>query len=326
MKIAVDAMGGDYAPVEVVKGAVEAARDYGIATILAGDEDRIKKEIAALSAEGLPIEVRHASEIIEMSEHPANAIRKKPNSSVVVAANLVCTGEAQAMVSAGNTGAAMAVATIKIGRIPGVSRPGIATPLPTMKGRTTLIDAGANVNCSVEHLMQFAVMGSQYAEHVLKVKNPRIGLLSIGEELSKGDELTRATNVKLAESNLNFVGNVEGKEIFRGAADVIVCDGFAGNIVLKATEGVSELILKNLMEELARKSLVEIVAPALHDLKARMDYAEYGGAPLLGVNGVVIICHGRSEAKAIRNAIRAAASAVENKIVGSIRSSFRENK
>lgn len=325
MKIAVDAMGGDYAPAEIVKGSVEAAREYGIPIILVGDQDRIQTELAALSATSEPnIEVQHASEVVEMNEHPAHAIRRKTDSSIVVAGKLVKSGEAQATVSAGNTGAAMAVATLKVGRIPGIDRPAIASFLPTIKGKCIMLDAGANVDCTVDNLIQFAVMGSRYAERVLKVDNPRVGLLSIGEEPSKGDELTKATNVRLAESDLNFIGNVEGKDIFRGAADVVVCDGFAGNIVLKVAEGVGELIAKLLVQELGRLSLIESAAPALQCLKSKMDYAEYGGAPLLGVNGVCIIGHGRSDAKAIRNAIRAAADAVENDVVGCIRASFQQ--
>jgi len=325
MKIAVDAMGGDHAPVEIVKGSVEAAREYGIPVILVGDHDRIHQELAQLSASSESnIEVRHASEVVGMDEHPANAMRRKTDSSIVVAGNLVINGEAEAMVSAGNTGAAMAVATIKIGRIPGIGRPAIASFLPTMRGKCILLDAGANVDCSVDNLLQFAIMGKQYAESVLKVENPRIGLLSIGEEPTKGDELTKATNARLSSEDLNFIGNVEGKEIFRGAADVVVCDGFAGNIVLKVAEGVGELISKLLLDELGSRSLLETAAPALRVMKSKMDYSEYGGAPLLGVNGVCIIGHGRSDGKAIRNAIRAAATAVENDVVGCIRASVRQ--
>jgi phosphate acyltransferase len=322
MKIALDAMGGDYAPAEVVKGAAEACTKYGISTILVGDRARIESEMQSLGMDTAGLEIKHASDVVGMDEHPASAIRRKADSSIVVAADLVSGGEAQAMVSAGNTGAAMAVAALKVGRIPGVDRPGIASFLPTMNGKCILLDAGANVDCSVENLLQFAVMGSEYAKSALKVENPRVGLLSIGEEPTKGDELTKAANARLAQMSLNFVGNVEGKEIFRGAADVIVCDGFAGNIVLKSAEGVIELIVKVLKSELAARSLTEAVAPALQALMCKVDYAEYGGAPLLGVNGVCIISHGRSDSRAIRNAIRAAADAVENDAVGCIRKAF----
>jgi glycerol-3-phosphate acyltransferase PlsX len=324
MKIAVDAMGGDYAPAEIVKGSVEAAREYGIPIILVGDRERIQGELAALSAtdESL-IEIKHASEVVGMDEHPAHAIRRKADSSIVVAGNLVISGEAQAMVSAGNTGAAMAVATLKVGRIPGIDRPAIASYLPTMNGKTVLLDAGATVDCSVENILQFAIMGSQYVGHVMKIDKPRVGLLSIGEEPTKGNELTKAANACLAESGLNFIGNVEGKEIFRGAADVVVCDGFDGNVVLKVAEGMAELILGTLYEEMKRSQCTEAFGPVLGKLKSKIDYAEYGGMPLLGVNGVCIIGHGRSDAKAMRNAIRAAASAVENDVVGCVRASVR---
>ena len=330
MKIAVDAMGGDHAPVEVVKGAVEAAGEYGIPVILVGDRDRIEAELANYPSAVPSIEVKHASEVVEMDENPATAMRRKPDSSLVVAANLVKDGAAQAMISAGNTGAAMAVATLKIGRIQGIDRPAIGSLLPTNNGKAVLLDAGANVDCSVENLLQFAVMGREYAERVLKLKNPRVGLLSIGEEASKGNELTKATNARLSQASLNFIGNVEGKDVFRGAADVIICDGFAGNIVLKFAEGISEFMLATLREEISRSSLSKIgvllLQPALRRAKAKLDYAEYGGAPLLGVNGVCLICHGRSDARAIRNAVRAAASAVENDVVECIRASVQQKE
>lgn len=331
MRIAVDAMGGDYAPVEIVKGAVIAAVKYEIPIALVGAEGSIKQELNRCSAVSKSlIEIRHASEIVEMDEHPANAIRKKSDSSIVIAANMVKNNEAQAMVSAGNTGAAMAVATLKLGRIRGIDRPAICSLLPTLKGKAVLIDAGANVDCSVENLLQFALMGNEYAARVFKIDHPRVGLLSIGEEASKGDTLTKSANAQLSQSGLNFIGNVEGKEIFRGEVDVIVCDGFAGNIVLKVAEGIAEFIQKTLNEEI-RRSLIyklgaSLVLPAMKKAKSRLDYTEYGGAPLLGINGVCIISHGRSDAKAICNAIRAAANAVENDVVEYISASVRNNE
>ncbi len=264
-----------------------------------------------------------------MDDHPANAIRRK-DSSIVVAASLVNSGDAQAMVSAGNTGAAMAVATLKLGRIPGIERPAIASMIPSMGNRVVLLDAGANVDCDVNNLMQFAVMGRTYAERVFGVADPRVGLLSIGEEPSKGDKLTKATNASLSESGMNFVGNVEGKDIFRGAADVVICDGFAGNITLKVAEGMGEFLVAVLKQEVKRSLLAKIgvlfLAPALKRAKVHLDYAEYGGAPLLGANGICIIGHGRSNARAIRNAIRVAASAVESDVVGSITAAVRQKE
>ena len=319
MKIAVDAMGGDHAPIEVVKGAVEAAEEYGLSIILVGDSERVEPELDKYGTRNPKIEVKHAPEVVEMHEHPANAIRRKQRSSIVITSELVKVGEAQAMVSAGNSGAAMAVAMLKLGRIRGIDRPAIMTPLPSAKGRVVMLDAGANVDCSVENLLQFAIMGREYAEHVMKIPSPRIGLLSIGEEASKGNELTKAANIKLAESGLNFIGNVEGRDIPRGTADVVVCDGFDGNIVLKVAEGTAEFMIGTITKEIDRSVLSRIgamfIRPALARTKATLDYAEYGGVPLLGVNGVCIICHGRSQAKAIKNAIRAAADAAENEIV-----------
>lgn len=330
MKIAIDAMGGDHAPAEIVKGAVEAAGKYEIPVILVGDRDIIESELAKYAVANLPIEVKHASEVVEMDEHPANAIRRKSDSSIVVAADLVNAGDAQAMVSAGNTGAAMAVATLKLGRIPGIDRPAIGALFPTTNGKVVMLDAGANVDCSVTNLLQFAVMGREYAERVLGLKNPRIGLLSIGEEASKGNELTKAANAKLCQTALNFIGNVEGKDIFRGVADVVICDGFDGNIVLKVAEGIPEFMLACLKDEINRSPIyklgVLLLRPALRKAKAKLDYAEYGGAPLLGVNGICIICHGRSNAHAIRNAIRAAAAAVENNVVKYISASVQQEE
>jgi glycerol-3-phosphate acyltransferase PlsX len=328
MKIAVDAMGGDNAPLEIVKGSLDAAQEFGVPVILVGDSEKIERELSKYPGDKSGVEVKHASEVVEMGDHPAQAIRRKSDSSIVVAGKLVRSGEAQALVSAGNTGAAMAVATLVIGRIPGIVRPGIASFLPTQKGKTVMLDAGANVDCSVENLMQFALMGNEYAARVMKVEKPRIGLLSIGEEPTKGDELTKATNAELAKSGLNFIGNVEGKDVFRGAADVVVCDGFTGNVTLKVAEGMAELILSELSYQIKRSLRAKIgylfMKPALRNTKGRLDYAEYGGAPLLGVNGVTIIGHGRSDARAIRNAIRAAINAVENDVVECIQTSIQQ--
>ena len=328
MRIAVDAMGGDFAPVEVVRGAVEATDKDGIDVVLVGDRDQIRRELAKYPA--ADIEVKHASEVVQMDEHPANAIRRKPDSSIVVAAGMVVNGDADAIVSAGNTGAAMAVATLKFGRIPGIARPAIAALIPTSKGKAVLLDGGANVDCSVENLLQFAVMGREYAERVLKLNNPRVGLLSIGEEPSKGNELTKAAHAQLTKSDLHFIGNVDGKDVFRGAAEVIICDGFAGNLVLKTAEGIAEFLHASLKEEI-NKSIIyklagRVLSSAFRRAKNHLDYAEYGGAPLLGVNGVCIISHGRSDARAIRNAIKAAASAVENNVVKFISTTVQQDE
>jgi glycerol-3-phosphate acyltransferase PlsX len=316
-------MGGDNAPVEIVKGALDAAREDGIPVILVGDEKRLAAELGKHRFPESLVSIRHASEVVEMAESPSTVLRRKPDSSLVVSACLVKNREAQAMVSAGNTGAAMAVATLKFGRIKGIVRPAIASMMPTIHGKAVLLDAGANVDCSVENLLQFAMMGDQYAEHVLGVPNPRVGLLSIGEEPTKGDELTKATNAALQQvTDINFIGNVEGKELFRGEVDVVVCDGFAGNLVLKISEGVAELMVSMLKSGIKKNPATMLggllVKPAFQALKNKLDYAEYGGAPLLGLDGVCIISHGRSNARAIQNAIRAAAKAVEGDVVGCI--------
>ncbi|MHB1458262.1 MAG: phosphate acyltransferase PlsX [Armatimonadota bacterium] len=330
MRIAVDAMGGDHAPFEIVKGAVEASSQFDIPVILVGDKSHIEAELSKYPGKTSGIEVFHASEIVQMDEHPANAIRKKPDSSIVVCANLVKSGRAQAMISAGNTGAAMAVATLKLGRIKGIDRPAIGSLMPHSKGVCVMLDAGANVDCNVENMLQFALMGNAYAQRIFKQDKPRVGLLSIGEEPSKGNELTKSTNARLTKTDLNFIGNVEGKEMFRGAVDVVVCDGFDGNLVLKATEGIAEFFVTTLSTEIDKSMVSRIgallIRPAFKRVMDRLDYAEYGGAPLLGVNGICIIGHGRSDSRAIRNAIRAAADAVENDVVGCIKESMRHQE
>lgn len=323
-------MGGDHAPLEIVKGAVEASSKFGVPVILVGDKSSIDSELSKYPGRASGIEIFHASEIVQMDEHPANAIRKKPDSSIVVCANLVKSGRAQAMISAGNTGAAMAVATLKLGRIKGIDRPAIGSLMPHSKGVCVMLDAGANVDCSVENMLQFALMGNAYAQRIFRQERPRVGLLSIGEEASKGNELTKSTNARLAQTNLNFVGNVEGKEMFRGAVDVVVCDGFDGNLVLKATEGIAEFFVTTLKTEIDKSIIFRIgamlIRPAFKLMMDRLDYAEYGGAPLLGVNGICIIGHGRSDARAICNAIRAASDAVENDVVGCITESMRQQE
>lgn len=317
-----DAMGGDYAPAEIVKGSLAAARKYGLKVILVGDEKLVRAELAGEDYHGL-VDVQHAPEVIEMGEPPAVAIRRKQNSSVVVAAKLVKEGAAQAFVSAGSTGASMAAALLQIGRIKGIDRPAIASILPNEKGFTVLLDVGANVDCKPQQLLQFGLMGYLYAQKILAISDPRVGLLSVGEEETKGNELTLSVFPLLKNSGLNFIGNVEGRDIFQGTVDVVVCDGFVGNIVLKAGEGMVAALFKMLKEEITRNWLARvgmgIAFCALKNFRKHLDYTEYGGAPLLGVDGVSIICHGSSKAKAIKNAIRLARDSVDNRLVEAIR-------
>lgn len=321
MKIAVDAMGGDFAPGEIVKGALLAAREYKQAIILVGDEEKVRAELGN-SDPGELISIVHAPEVIEMGEHPALAVRRKKDSSIVRATQLVKEGEASALVSAGSTGAAMASALLGLGRIKGIDRPAIAGVLPSEKGFTVLLDVGANVDCKPQNLLQFSVMGYLYAKRVLGVANPRVGLLSNGEEETKGNELTLAAYPLLQSAGINFVGNVEGRDIFRGTVDVVVCDGFIGNIVLKSAEGIAGSLYKTLKEEINRSWMAKIgivmAIKALMRFKKRIDYAEYGGAPLLGVNGVSIICHGSSTAMAVKNGVRVAMESVDNHLVEAI--------
>lgn len=327
MKIAVDAMGGDYAPAEIVRGALEAARECRQEIILVGDEKKIAAELGSAPPPG--VEIMHAPETITMAEQPAVAVRKKKQSSIVQAVRLVKEGVAAAVVSAGSTGATMAASLLGLGRIPGIDRPAIASVLPRQGGRTVLLDVGANVDCKPHHLLQFALMGSLYTEKILGIPRPRVGLLNVGEEETKGNELTLAAHSLLRASPLNFIGNVEGRDIFAGTADVVVCDGFVGNIVLKSGEGLALALLEMLKEEVAKSLAARLGAfmllPALRSFKQKVDYVEYGGAPLLGVNGVVIICHGRSNAKAIKNAIKRAEEAVNSNLVQAIQESIGES-
>ncbi len=325
VKIAVDAMGGDLAPGEIVRGALQAATEYRLSVILVGDEELVRAELDNSNAGGL-ISVVHASETIGMGEHPAIAVRRKKDSSVVRATQLVRDGVAGAVVSAGNTGAAMASALLYLGRIKGVDRPAIAGVLPKEKGCSLMLDVGANVDCKPAHLLRFGIMGYHYAKKIMGIDNPRVGLLSNGEEDSKGNEATLAAFPGLQAAGINFVGNIEGRDIFNGSVDVVVCDGFIGNVVLKASEGMAAMLLKMVKEEMANnypaKPGMAIAAPTLGELKKRMDYHEYGGAPFLGVNGVSIACHGSSTANAIKNAIRLAGNSVDNCLVESIRESM----
>jgi glycerol-3-phosphate acyltransferase PlsX len=310
--IAVDAMGGDQAPAPEVHGAVRAARSQDVNVLLVGREEVLKQELAKYDGwRSLPLRIVHASEVVTMEDNPARAVRNKRDSSIRVAARLVREGEAHGLVSAGNTGAAMAIAKTVLGMIPGVDRPALASAFPTVKGKpVVVVDVGANVDSTAEMLAQFAVMGEIYSRLIFHTQAPRVGLLSIGEEEHKGNDLTRGATQLLKALPLRFAGNVEGRDLYTGGVDVIVCDGFVGNVALKVSEGLVEVFKHMLQESLeatiTRKIGYMMSRAAYRDFKRRMDYSEYGGAPLLGVKGVVIICHGRSNDNAIRNAIRVA--------------------
>ncbi len=310
--VALDAMGGDHAPRVEIEGAILAARELDARILLVGRPDAIKTELARHRHRGLPIEIVPASEVIAMSDSPGLVFRKKKDSSAHVATHLVREGKAHALVSAGNTGAVLGVARFLLGTLPSVSRPALAAPFPTSRGGVAVIlDVGANVDSKVGHLVQFAVMGEIYYRTVFHVRRPRVGLLSIGEEESKGNELVREAHNEMKSLPLHFVGNVEGRDVFTGAvADLIVCDGFIGNIALKISEGVAELISAKLKEALKSNLPAKVgyvlSKRAYADFRRKIDYSEYGGAPLLGVRGICIIGHGRSNANAIKNAVRVA--------------------
>jgi len=328
MRIILDAMGGDYAPQVAVEGAVMAARELGVEVILVGREDVIRAELAKHNTSGLSLPIVHASQVIEMQEHPAAAVKAKPDSSMVVGMKMLKRGEADAFVSAGNSGGVLAAAIFHLGRIKGIKRPALATPYPTTKGFCFLIDVGANTDCKPDYLLQFALMGHVYAERVMGIKNPRIGLLSNGEEETKGTMVVQEAHQLLKASGLNFIGNVEGKDIPAGMADVVVSDGFTGNVVVKLSEGLAMALMGVIKEEIKKRPLAILggllARPAFKAVAKRLDYREYGGGPLLGVDGVVIVAHGRSDAIAIKNAIRAAKKAVEGGILKAIKEGLEE--
>lgn len=329
--IAVDAMGGDRGCPPVVEGSLAYLKEYGDSVILVGKGEKIAKEISRHKCPpSLPLRIQEASEVVEMDEPPSAALRRKKDSSIRVGIELVKRGEAHAFVSAGNTGAVMATAVVILGNLPEVERPAIATVMPTLKGNCILLDVGANVDCKPKHLLQFAIMGNVYAKDILKKQNPRVGLLSIGEEETKGNELTKEAYKSLEEgTSLIFVGMVEGRDLFSGNIDVVVCDGFTGNIALKFSESLAEMIGALMREEFS-KSLPSrlgyfLTRPAFERFKKRVDYSEYGGAPLLGVSGVCIISHGRSTAKAIKNALRVASECVRNQVITHIREGVQDS-
>jgi glycerol-3-phosphate acyltransferase PlsX len=327
MRIALDAMGSDRAPGVDVRGGIRAARRFGHEIVLVGREAEIRVLLDGGDATGLPLSVVNASEVVEMGEHPAQAVRAKKDASIVVAMRLLRDGQVDAVVSAGNSGGVLAASLAsvgRIGRIPGIQRPAISTVLPTIDGRVFMLDIGANTDCKPEWLMQFAIMGSAYAQHVMGISRPRVALLSNGEEKIKGSALVQETHALLEREcpELNVVGNAEGKDIMRGIADVIVTDGFTGNVAVKTAEGTASMLLKVLSAEIKSRPLAMLggllAKPAFGAVRKRLDFREYGGGQLLGVNGVVVIAHGRSDELAIENAIGVAVAAREANIVSVI--------
>lgn len=321
--IALDAMGSDRAPGPEVEGAILAAQEYNVEVLLVGREDEIRAELRQHPHRGLRIRIVHADEVIGMREKPVEAVRSKPKSSMRVGAKLVREGEAAAFVSAGNTGAAMATAIVTLRTLPGVDRPALASVFPTSQGTPCLmLDVGANVDCRPHHLQQFAVMGDIYYRAIFGVKRPRVGILSVGEEDTKGNDLTIEASKLLRQMTLNFVGNVEGRDLYNGRVDVIVCDGFVGNVALKTSEGLVTAIrgmLKDSLQATMTRQLGYLLSRnAFLDFKKRLDYSEYGGAPLLGVRGVCIVGHGSSDGQAIKNAVRVAAETASRGINSTI--------
>jgi glycerol-3-phosphate acyltransferase PlsX len=314
LRIAVDAMGGDTGPQNIVEGAVQAANDFDLEIILVGKESLIKEELGRHKVVGGRITIQNATETIEMDESPVKAVVKKKDSSITVATNMVKAGEAQAVVSAGNTGAMVAAATLFLGLLPGVKRPGIATLFPTMEGLTVVMDVGANLNPTAEQLFHYAIMSDIFCRNILKKPRPSIGLVNVGEEESKGTEELKNAYKLLRDSNLNFVGNIEGRDIFSARTNCVICDGMVGNVALKVAESVFGLILKLMKREIKRNPLALLGAllckPALSAIRKETSYEEAGGAALLGTNGNVVIAHGSSSSYAIRNAIRNAAQYV----------------
>ncbi len=325
MRIVLDAMGSDKHPQPEVEAAVEAVRHFGDGLILVGDRPRLL-ELLGKRAEG--IEIIHAPEVFEMSDHISPGSLRKVQNSMGVGIDLVKDGKAEAFVTAGNTGGAMAIGLARLGRLSGLKRPALSVFFPVKGGRCAVLDIGANAECKPEYLLQFALMGAVYAEQVLGVKNPRVGLLSNGEEAGKGNELVKATYPLLQASGLNFIGNVEGKELFGGAADVVVTDGFTGNILVKASEAIAKLITDRLREELMKSPLTMLggllAKPAIRELRKDLDPAEVGAAPLLGINGLIFVAHGRSDQRALFSAIRLARHSVEVGLLASLRTAIEQ--
>jgi len=333
LRIALDGMGGELGPAEMVAGALEAVCAFGHHVTLLGDREKLQSALGQYrdldpgklgagktSSSSLDsyINIVHTSQVVEMDESPLDALRRKKDSSILVAFNLLKRGEVDAVVSAGNSGATMAAAVKTVGRLPGIARPGIAGIFPTLKKPLVMMDVGANVDCRPKHLMQFGVMASAFSKSLFGIETPRVGLLSIGEEGGKGNALVKGTHELLSNSSLNYIGNVEGRDTFQGDVDVIVCDGFVGNVCLKLSEGLAEAMVSMLREEFSKRLKSKVgyllTKGAYASFKKRTDYAEYGGAPLLGLCGVGIICHGRSNATAIKNAIKIAAELAKQRV------------
>ena len=327
MIIALDAMGGDFAPVSTVEGAIFAAKESKHKVLLVGPEKIVAEEMLKYhkryDLQSLNIEIVNATEVIGMDEHPAKAVRQKKDSSLSVCAKLVASGKADACVSLGNSGAAMAAALFYLKRIDGVLRPAISSPFPTIDGHCIIADSGANMDCKPEHLLQFGIMASLYYGKVFRIERPRVGIVSVGEEPTKGNELSLATYEMLQKSGLNFIGNIEGRDITKGKADVVVCDGFVGNVILKFGEGLAETMLTLVKKGFKKHPIAWASLPflwtALKDLRKKVDYREFGGAPLLGVDGVSIIGHGSSNGVAVKNAVFEGARAAEHDLANEIK-------
>ncbi len=319
MRIAVDAMGGDHAPAEVVAGAAQAAREYAVDISLVG----LPASVQPLLDNHPRLQLVPCTQVIGMDEHPAQAVRNKPDSSICVCARMCREGRVDGWMSAGNSGAIMAAALLIQGRIKGVERPAIGSIVPTQSGFAYFLDVGANVDSRPEYLVQFAGMGAVYAREMLGRKTPRVGLLSNGEEEGKGDELVRETTRRLKGSMPGFVGNIEPKDIYGSRADVVVADGFVGNVAIKMAEATAEFLFRSLRDEIPKTVSGKVggllIRPRVQELRARIDWREFGGAPLLGIDGVAVVAHGRSDARAVKNAIRVTKEAVENELVGKIR-------
>jgi phosphate acyltransferase len=318
MKIVLDAMGSDNAPMVEVEGAVQAAAEYGNEVVLVGDEPRIRQEFEKHNFPFDKITIKHASEVIDMHDPAALSVRRKRDSSIVVGLDLLKKDQGDAFISAGNTGAVVCAATLFLRLLPGIERPGIAITIPTLKGTSVIIDVGANIAAKPMHMLQYGIMADAFSRYILGKTNPSVGLLNVGEEESKGTEFIKESHTLLSESKLNFAGNIEGRDVYAGKVDIILCDGFVGNVILKISESVADTIMQSLKQEIKADFLATIgavlSASAFHELKRKMDYSERGGAPLLGVDGRCIISHGSSSAKAIKNAIRTAAEFVKQDV------------
>ncbi len=329
MKIAIDAMGGDHAPHEIVKGTIDALNDVKATLVLVGDEEAIKNELSKYTYDSSRIEIHATTEVVENCDKPVSAIRTKADSSMVVGLKQVRQKEFDGFISAGNTGALLAGGAMKVGRIKGIERPALGTALPTMKGFTVLLDSGANAECKARNLKEFAIMGSLYSQLILGVENPKVSLVNVGEEETKGTPVVQeAYQLLKEEKSINFAGNIEGREIFAGVTDVIVCDGFTGNVILKLLEGMAKGfgdLLKGVFTASPKNMFAAaLVKKDLDGFKKKLDYKEYGGAPLLGVNGNVVKAHGSSDAKAIKNAIKYATRFAEADLVQKISDAVKE--